>query len=692
MQSSPASFDLPLEPLVTRTPQFQAFLPNDPEGSHNEGVGENNNLTDIMVDFDTLGQPNTFQRIVQRPNLQLTDLNVLHQRHQQQLIQSWDNTSSPMHSPSSRYSPGTPGFFTPGFLESLQEDEVYDHRIGIDWNTNTPPQPSNEAMEYNAMISPEKNLVAQSGEGVTFFTSSSPTDHALLGKEKTANRRACMGAPNNRMLQLSANAARIKPLVQTYLANSVSQEAATRLGEKTVIILTSKVAQKSYGTEKRFLCPPPTTILVGTGWWTAKDKVDSMGNEVLRVSGLDKDIILAPPKLTVSISGETSTQAGQIEWYTVSGATVGQTGQIKSTSSQGKENSSRFRSSESRHPPVDMYHNHQQEPLAAGKCVSKHLYINDADEKRKRVECLARLQLANGLQLGTLASKAIKVISKPSKKRQSVKNMELCIHHGTTVSLFNRIRSQTVSTKYLGVSTSEGTPLAFPGLSLQANTSSDGTCFVARTTSWDPFIIWIVDTSRSPGEPVEESDTPEDYIGLNVLSRSTPYPPPPAIALKNKTSQLIPIHYNQHIVLQCLTTGLVSPVMVIRKVDRASTVVGGARCTDDLTGGGGEFGDEVLGDPVSQLHKIALQIVQDPSSAQQQSLQDMMMPRTSQPVTYLACLNDMVGMHKTTEGRKPVTGSVTKPLNSQAWDENFSNDLFDITSQEGEAHVVHVPL
>lgn len=149
-----------------------------------------------------------------------------------------------------------------------------------------------------------------------------------------------------------------------------------------------------------------------------------MGNEVLRVSGLDKDIILAPPKLTVSISGETSTQAGQIEWYTVSGATVGQTGQIKPTSSQGKENSSRFRSSESRHPPVDMYHNHQQEPLAAGKCVSKHLYINDADEKRKRVECLARLQLANGLQLGTLASKAIKVISKPSKKRQSVKNME----------------------------------------------------------------------------------------------------------------------------------------------------------------------------------------------------------------------------------------------------------------------------
>jgi hypothetical protein len=60
----------------------------------------------------------------------------------------------------------------------------------------------------------------------------------------------------------------------------------------------------------------------------------------------------------------------------------------------------------------------------SGNCVSKHLHINDADEKRKRVEVLVKINLANGIYLGTLASKGIKVISKPSKKRQSVKNME----------------------------------------------------------------------------------------------------------------------------------------------------------------------------------------------------------------------------------------------------------------------------
>jgi len=60
----------------------------------------------------------------------------------------------------------------------------------------------------------------------------------------------------------------------------------------------------------------------------------------------------------------------------------------------------------------------------SGKCVSKHLYINDTDEKRKRVEVNVKIQNPCGQSFGCFASKPIKVISKPSKKRQSVKNME----------------------------------------------------------------------------------------------------------------------------------------------------------------------------------------------------------------------------------------------------------------------------
>ncbi|CAB4481267.1 uncharacterized protein OCT59_003115 [Rhizophagus irregularis] len=407
----------------------------------------------------------------------------------------------------------------------------------------------------------------------------------------------------------------MRPIIQQYL-NSNNPAA---LGEKTVMVLTSKVAQKSYGTEKRFLCPPPTTLILGSNWWCPSPH--SIGHS--------SSTTFSPPKISVGISGEQGHQQGILEWISPSGNPLDPTS--------------------------------CSEMAFSGKCVSKHLYINDADEKRKRVEVLVNIHSPMGHNFGTFASKPIKVISKPSKKRQSVKNMELCIHHGTTISLFNRIRSQTVSTKYLGVSMQNANQTFGPwyGNVNNSNTSSNPNdqphpCFVARTGSWDPFIIWIVDPHHIKGK----DDHPQHPPHPN-------FPRPPPAAIKSNPNNPTPIHYNQPIVLQCLSTGMTSPVMIIRKVDKGSMVIGGG-ILEPLNGYG--EGEEALGDPVSQLHKVAFQIKDvNMTPTTSPTFQSPSQAHPPGPGTYLACLGDVVGMQRANEGRK-IISQPTTPVNTSFLD------------------------
>lgn len=64
-----------------------------------------------------------------------------------------------------------------------------------------------------------------------------------------------------------------------------------------------------------------------------------------------------------------------------------------------------------------------------GRCVGKQLFISDVDEKKKKVEALVKIMAPASDDepervIGVFPSRPIKVISKPSKKRQSAKNLE----------------------------------------------------------------------------------------------------------------------------------------------------------------------------------------------------------------------------------------------------------------------------
>ncbi|KAI9267252.1 hypothetical protein EDC94DRAFT_602740 [Helicostylum pulchrum] len=654
-------------------------------GSGNSLPSSWSSSSSMTVDNGGNGNNNNAPIIHRRAmSLRLDNLPIHHQQHSTEPID--------MHRASiSTASPTTPAFFSPSFLDALKQDDemmvdnsfesahhfsddlIHDFMMNqqqqqqqqqqstitpsvistgdevnnlTNWLLNQPPTITTTkrkscSSSSSSSTSPLHNA-SPSPPATTTSIQTYQQQHPSIPEEEdeedidleARNRNKQQLDISSRVLQGTHNASTLKPLVQKYLL--------TFENERKITILTSKVAQKSYGTEKRFLCPPPSTVLSGTSSWWSRNLSDTKLNA---------------PSLVVHISGEKTSQNGVIEWYNTTTGSLLDTSCAVNSANNGDTNLS-------------------------GNCVSKHLHINDADEKRKRVEVLVKINLGNGIHLGTFASKGIKVISKPSKKRQSVKNMELCIHHGTTISLFNRIRSQTVSTKYLGVSTAED------------KNNGGGTCFVARTGSWDPFVIWIVDTSRSP-------DTPP----LNTRNHhpdNPHFPAPPAIALHTTTGQQpIALHYNQAVVLQCVSTGLVSPVMVIRKVDKGSMIMGGNRLGDLSGATGGECGDEALGDPVSQLHKIAFQIVQDPSIAHnnkanfqphpimalnQLNTSELMLPQTSQAVTYLACLNDVVGMHKTTTERSfvvPRTMNTPIPQQQQPATSAAPSSSMDSSSSSG---------
>ncbi|RDB29523.1 Transcription factor cbf11 [Hypsizygus marmoreus] len=317
--------------------------------------------------------------------------------------------------------------------------------------TPTPTEPLISASDPNASIQSILTATAKESppNGQPWPAASSSTQ-----PQERDSAVAAQPPPGKRKLD-EAGSEDPHTKIRRIVSDHVSQDPNRVMPMTTVICLHAAVAQKSYGTEKRFLCPPPVVHIEGPPWH-------------LRSQQLSMAV--------VSENGERSFEqkASLDNNMTASFKFLHVTGTAKAKSFQ--------LSLDIAEPPPPSLTPEGAEP-------------------------------PTGRVWASFDSAPVTIISKPSKKTAKTRNISSCILAGGPVSLFNRINSQTVRTKYMTI---------------------DHAQLCASNVAWSAF-------------------------NVNVVSRPTETP---AVGGPQ------PVTYGCEIVLSDTHSGISTSPLIIRKVDK----------------------------------------------------------------------------------------------------------------------------
>ena len=156
---------------------------------------------------------------------------------------------------------------------------------------------------------------------------------------------------------------------------------------------------------------------------------------------------------------------------------------------------------------------------------------------------------------------------------------KVCIASGTKIALFNRLRSQTVSTRYL---------------------YCENDVFYASSHQWGSFYMYLVDEDdehETRDEKFNNNDNDNEYDddgdeSQQAMSEEEGAPTCGYGGGGGAATSVIKdgyIHYGSTVRLVCTVSGMSLPPLVIRKVDKSQVVLNAS-------------------DAISQLHKCAFYV------------------------------------------------------------------------------------